>query len=97
MKTSMKINILGFIFALMFSLVACDNTGSRRTSSDGVVVMSLGAEYEILPGDVITPEDENTQIEVLHVFGAGEDGGDLKFVTLISGSAKLIKGDYQKL
>jgi hypothetical protein len=63
-------------------------------SSNGEVVskttMSIGVEYSVTSGDVLTATSDDAQIVVTHTLSDGT-----KTVKLLSGSATLIKGNYE--
>jgi len=51
--------------------------------------MSIGDEQQVLAGDVIEPNSASTRIEVEHIID-----DDTKYVTILSGSATLLRGSY---
>lgn len=50
----------------------------------------IGEEIAVQSGDTIVPKDDSTEIRINHVLG-----DTIKHVTLLSGSATLIKGSYE--
>ncbi len=69
-------------------LSGCGSSGSFE-SAETIIPLSVGEEMELISGDRISPVNEETQIELRHVLGS-----DKKYVTLVSGSAELIRGSY---
>jgi len=85
---SIKIAIL--LSALMIFFSACGNGGGAEFAGQEEVAMVIGETLEVQSGDEIVPEDAQTNIKLTH-----EYGNPIKKVTLLSGSATLIKGNYE--
>ena len=73
------------LFALLAFLAGCEG---KITEGKSVITIQLDEEYEIRSGDVLTMS-EGAEYEVRHVLST-----DRKYVTLISGDASLLRGDY---
>lgn len=74
---------------VLLLLIGCNSSGSFNKNTQTILPLSVGEELEVLSGDTISPADEQTRIELRHVLGT-----DKKFVTLVSGTAELIRGSY---
>lgn len=88
MRRMMK--YLLFIFPLAMFLIACGD-GSRASfeKTQTSIELQLNEPVSVYAGDKVQPEDENTTIKVTH-----EAIANTKTVTLLSGSATLLRGDY---
>lgn len=84
-----RLALLGSVFAL---LAACGGDYSAKekspvTDNEPVVVTLVhGSEIEVFSGDEVVDPDGNARIRVRH-----ESTDDRKFVTLLSGSANLVR------
>ena len=82
------------LFALLATLfIGCGEESNEHvfgdTSTDAAITMNVGDEQQILAGDVLEPNDASTRIEVEHIID-----DDTKYVTIVSGSATLLRGAY---
>lgn len=59
------------------------------TATDGVYTLKVGESSQVLEGDTLEPNDANTRIEVEHILD-----DNTKYVTILSGSATLLRGQY---
>lgn len=72
----------------ILALSGCDNSsGTSAPSEPQVIPLVQGQEFETQPGDELQPEGE-ANIRVRHVAST-----DTKFVTLLSGSAEVVRRD----
>lgn len=83
-----------FLIIVLLAVVAaaCGSSSYKGQASDeDVIAMELGVEYQVFAGDRIEPleAEEDVRISVRHVVG---EGGEEKYVTLLTGSAELIRG-----
>ena len=84
MKRNILITLLGF--SMLWFLSGCEGKFEDRA---GVPMsMQLNTEYLVLPGDEVVPSGD-TVIVVRHVLSSGN-----KYVTIKSGNARLLRGDY---
>jgi len=82
-----KSSIILTIAALFFS--AC-NSESKFENTQEVITLETGVPQEVFRGDEIINNEDNTTIRLSHTYGS-----DKKMVTLLTGSATLIKGNYE--
>ena len=59
------------------------------SNTDAVITMSVGQSSEVLAGDIIEPNTASTRIQIDHVID-----DDTKYVTILEGSATLLRGSY---
>lgn len=59
------------------------------SAADAVIVMGVGDSTQVLKGDILEPNNGSTQIQVNHTLD-----NDTKIVTILSGSATLLRGSY---
>lgn len=83
MKRTMATGVAGVLLAL----AGC-GSGSNDKKQESVA-MVIGEEVAVYPGDTVAPEGEETRISIRH-----EVGEEVKRVTLLEGSAQLLRGDY---
>lgn len=92
MSTAMTIKKSGLILMLALSLAACSGGGEFEaepvTGTSEILV--LNDEVEVFPGDTVSDPSGNAEIRVRH-----EASSDRKFVTLLSGSAELVRSGSQ--
>ncbi|WP_336367657.1 hypothetical protein [Marinobacter sp. C2H3] len=77
------------VMLCVLALAACDNGGSSgpgESPATDTVVLSLNTEVEVFPGDSIIDPAGDANIRVRH-----EVASNRKFVTLLSGSAELVR------
>lgn len=90
MKT---IKTLGITSLLILLFAGCgeeqNNSVFGSSSTDAVISMQTGQTSEVLDGDVLEPSTANTRIKVEHIID-----DDTKYVTVVSGSATLLRGTY---
>ena len=69
------------------ALAGCgdDNRGGGKET----VSMVVGEAVSVYPGDSVTPGSDDTRIAIRH-----QVGEEVKTVTLLAGSAELLRGDY---
>ena len=87
-----------FSLALVIAIVTftgCSSNSSSIAESNTTVTtptttlsLVIGEEVEVYKSDEVKPEDSDTEISVRHLLGS-----DKKYVTLLSGSAELIRGE----
>jgi hypothetical protein len=82
------------LFALLATLfTGCSESSNKHvfgdTSTDAAITMNVGDQEQIITGDVIEPNGASTRIEVEHIID-----DDTKYVTILSGSATLLRGSY---
>lgn len=70
-------------------LTGCGDSSSYSTTQE-IIPLAQGQEVLVNSGDKIQPMNEETQIEVRHLLDA-----DKKYVTLLRGSADLVRGNYE--
>lgn len=83
-----RLALLGMGFALLAACGGDYSVGEKETPGDEPVVLALvqGSETEVHGGDELVDPEGNARIRVRH-----ESSGDRKFVTLLSGSANLVR------
>ena len=90
---SKKIQTLTLSIALATLFLGCGEESNEHvfgdTSTDAAITMNVGDEQQILAGDVLEPNDASTRIEVEHIID-----DDTKYVTILEGSATLLRGSY---
>ena len=78
---------------LILLLAGCGEESNKSvfkdSQTDGIYTLSKGDQSEILPGDKLEPTDDATEIEVIHTLD-----DDTKHVTILEGSATLLRGRY---
>ncbi|MDL0431354.1 hypothetical protein QPM17_09455 [Marinobacter sp. TBZ242] len=74
--------------ALVVLLSACGGDFDEEQSSTRLYLQQ-GDEVEVFRGDELTSPSEDSRIAVRH-----EQQGDRKFVTMLAGTAELVRGDY---
>lgn len=74
--------------AMVVLLSACGGDFDEEPSSTRLFLQK-GDEVEVFRGDELTGPSEDSRIEVRH-----EQQGDRKFVTMLAGTAELVRGDY---
>jgi len=88
-----KIQTLTLSIVLATLFIGCGEESNEHvfgdTSKDAAITMSIGDEQQVLAGDVIEPNSASTRIEVEHIID-----DDTKYVTILSGSATLLRGSY---
>jgi hypothetical protein len=65
------------------------NVHNVKSTAPQQTALVLGQEYEVFPQDALEPDDVNTKISVRH-----EVATDRKYVTLLTGNASLIRGNF---
>lgn len=75
------------ILAGALLLAGCGN--DSKSSGVEKISMVQGEAVSVYPGDSIEPGSEDTEISIRH-----EVGEEVKSVTLIAGSADLLRGKY---
>lgn len=75
------------VAALTVTGCSSDDHAASPESQQQVVALTLGVETEVFSGDQVLDAEGDASIRVRH-----DDAGDRKFVTLLSGSADLIRG-----
>jgi uncharacterized lipoprotein YehR (DUF1307 family) len=85
-----KIKYLISLLAVI-TFTACGGGGSSQAYYEAgeVVNMEVNTTYSVNPSDKVIPLTQDTVIDVVHTID-----NNTKEVTLISGSAELIRGDY---
>lgn len=75
---------------LTLSLTACSG-GDDSSVSDAPTVdlLNAGDTAEVFEGDKLEKTTDEARIEVLH-----EEASNRKFVTVLTGTAELLRGDY---
>ncbi len=84
MKTIIKM----ILIATTMTLLGCSGDGGGSFAQSQKIELVIGEEITVEAGDKLIA-DENTVINVVH-----EVDATTKKVTLLSGTATLIKGDY---
>ena len=73
-------------------LAGCEQSNKSvfgDTDTDGIYTLEVGERSQLLPGDRLEPDDTNTRVKVEHILD-----DDTKYVTIIEGSATLLRGSY---
>lgn len=90
MKT---IKLLSITSLSILLLAGCGEESNKSVfgdaNIDGVYTLSVGGRSEVLQGDILEPDSTDTIIEVEHIID-----NDAKYVTIVSGSATLLRGAY---
>ena len=76
------------ILAGALLLAGCGHD-SKSSSSVEKISMVQGEAVSVYPGDSIAPGNDETRIAIRH-----EVGQEVKSVTLLAGSAELLRGEY---
>lgn len=79
--------------ASILVLAACSDSGGSGSSqgTPEVETLQTGDTAEVFEGDELEHTSDDTRVQVRH-----EEDTDRKFVTILSGTAELIRGDaYQ--
>lgn len=88
-----KLQILSIATITLLLLAGCGESSNKtlfgETTTDGVYSMSAGDVSQILEGDILEPNDETTRVQVDHILD-----DDTKYVTILKGSATLLRGQY---
>jgi len=88
-----KLQSLTITALTLLLLAGCGEKGNENaleeTPQDSIVTLNTGDSSQVLEGDLLEPNDENTRIQVEHTL---ED--DTKHVTILEGSATLLRGSY---
>jgi len=84
-----NISIYGVLVLVLFGFSACDDKG-KASYSDSSVILGVGDSSVVSDGDSLTPLSSDTRIEVIHNINQ-----DTKQVTILSGEAALISGNYE--
>jgi hypothetical protein len=88
-----KLQLLSITTLLLLLLAGCGESSNRSvfgdTQADGVYTLSVGESSQVLAGDILEPNDANTRIQIEHIID-----DDTKYVTILSGSATLLRGSY---
>ena len=88
-----KLQLLTLTTLSLLLLAGCGESSNKSvfgdTAADGVYTMNAGDTSQVMPGDILEPNDANTRIEVEHILD-----DDTKYVTIIEGSATLLRGSY---
>ena len=72
--------------AAIFVVTGCSSDSKNKNDA---VAMMVGETLSVYPGDKITPGSEDTRISIRH-----EVGREIKNVTLLAGTAELVRGTY---
>lgn len=80
--------IKGLMLSGLLALGGCGKGSFDAATPVQVTAMVAGQEYEVQPRDRVEPDADGGNISVRH-----ELATDRKFVTLLTGSATLIKAD----
>lgn len=76
--------------ASILLLAACsDSGGSSGSDSQEVEALQAGDTVEVFEGDQLEQTSDDARVQVRH-----EEGTDRKFVTILAGSAELVRGDF---
>ena len=88
-----KIKTLTLLTLLATFFVGCGEDSNEHvfgdSSTDAAITMNVGDEQQVLAGDVLEPNSASTRIEVEHIID-----DDTKYVTIVEGSATLLRGSY---
>jgi hypothetical protein len=86
-----KLLVLSGLLLALFS--GCGESSNKHvfgnSSTDAAITINAGDTNQILEGDVLEPNSASTRIEVEHIID-----DDTKYVTVLSGSATLLRGSY---
>lgn len=88
MKKYMKQLTLLSLLPLAFT--ACGGGEASFEQAGTVVVLEQNVPISVNPGDTLTQTSDDTRISVTH-----DITNDTKEVTLLAGSAELLRGDYE--
>lgn len=82
-----------FVFLAMYMLTGCGGSsgaGSEADEAGQTLVADPNTEVQVSQGDSLMPLSEDTEIRVRHEYTT-----DQKYITVLSGSASLVRGDYE--
>jgi len=85
----MKRTVISMMTAGALALAGCGG-GSNGSGGTEAVSMVVGEAVSVYPGDSVTPTDDAARIAIRH-----QVGEEVKTVTLLEGSADLLRGEYQ--
>jgi len=90
---SKKIQTLTLVTLIVTLFTGCGEESNKYvfgdTSTGAAITMNIGDTSQVLEGDVLEPNSASTRIEVEHIIDDGT-----KYVTILSGSATLLRGSY---
>mgnify|MGYP005866646493 CR=1 FL=1 len=88
-----KLQSLSITALTLLLLAGCSESNNKtvfqNADADGVYTLYAGEKSQVLPGDVLEPDGADTRIKVEHILD-----DDTKYVTILSGSATLLRGSY---
>ena len=88
-----KLQLLTLTSLSLLLLAGCGESSNKSvfgdTTTDSISTLSIGERSQVLTGDILEPNDANTRIEVEHILD-----DDTKYVTILEGSATLLRGQY---
>lgn len=76
---------------LLLGLAACGGGEFDESATGTLEILQTGDSAEVFQGDELTRTSETARISVRH-----EDEGNRKFVTMLAGSAELLRGDFHE-
>ena len=90
MKTIQTLSITSLLLLL---LAGCGEDQNKHVfgenANDSITVMNVGDSSEVLEGDTLEPNTADTKIKVEHIID-----DNTKYVTILSGTATLLRGAY---
>lgn len=88
-----KLQIFSITTLALMLLAGCGESENKTvfgdTATDGAYTLSVGDSSQVLAGDILEPNSASTQIRVDHTLDDGT-----KYVTILIGSATLLRGSY---
>jgi len=88
-----RLQLLSITTLSLLLLAGCGESSNKSvfgdTATDSISTLSIGERSQVFTGDILEPNDANTRIEVEHILD-----DDTKYVTILEGSATLLRGQY---
>jgi uncharacterized protein YcfL len=85
--------IISITTLILLLLAGCGEEQNKhvfdKNTNDSVILMNVGDTSQIVQGDILEPTGADTRIKVEHIID-----DNTKYVTILRGTATLLKGSY---